>query len=55
VKNVENIFYIDEEDEDFVEEGLQSVPQSGKNQMKGNDGKISAEKKNENKKTITRQ
>lgn len=37
MKNVENIFYIDEEDEDFVEEGLQSVPQSGKKQMKGKD------------------
>ncbi len=39
MKNVENIFYIDEEDEDFVEEGLQSVPQSGKKQMKGKEGK----------------
>jgi hypothetical protein len=42
VKNVENIFYIDEEDEDFVEEGLQSVPQSGKKLMNVKDGKSSA-------------
>jgi hypothetical protein len=67
VKNVDNIFYIDEdeEEEDFVEEGLQKVPQSGKKLLNNTKGKernaFIKDEKNKvgndenNKKTITRQ